>query len=177
MSTALSLQQRRLSMYVQKYAIYFTIFFILSGCAITNSKQQLSEVFNTKPYIKNKEFKSVIPIDIWSNKVFLNAKVNGKQFRFILDTGSPTLLAKKVAKDLDLEIKGENTGKDANGNLVKMELSIIEQLKIGDVKFRNIPVFIFDPSNLKLGDSIFDGGIIGSEIMPLSNWQINFEKK
>ncbi len=84
---------------------------------------------------------------------------------------------KKVANDLGLAIKDKSTVKDGNGSAVDMTLSVLDQLKIGDVEFRNIPVFIFDPSHIELGDSIFDGGIIGSEIMPLSNWQINFEKK
>ena len=164
-------------MCLQKYAIYLIVFFLLSGCSATKSTQKTSEVFSTQSYITNKTFKSVIPITIWNNKIFLNAKVNGKQYRFLLDTGSPTLLTKKVAKDLGLKSGVESTAKDGNGNPVTMEFSVLAQLKIGDVEFRNIPVFIFDPSHMELGDSIFDGGIIGSEIMPLCNWQINFEKK
>ena len=62
-------------------------------------------------------------IEIWNNKIFLTAKVNGKPFRFILDTGSPTILTTKVANELGLEILSENTSQDANGNLVKTNLS------------------------------------------------------
>lgn len=135
-----------------------------------------SEVFNTKPKLINHTL-SKTPIRTEGNRINLEATVNGKTFRFILDTGSPTVLTKKVADALDLNVLGQNTGSDAHGNPVKMDLSVLDTLKIGDVVFANIPVFIFDQTSIPMADCIFDGGIIGSEIMPLTQWQINFKDK
>ena len=88
----------------------------------------------------------------------------------------PTVLTKKVAQELGLTITGENIG-TAHGMPVKMELAKVEQLIIGDVEFRNILVFIYDASNQVTANCVLDGGIIGSELMSLSNWQINFADK
>ncbi len=150
---------------------------LLTGSSKSIASTQLPEVLKTQPYIENKDFSSVIPIDTSGNKIFLNAEVNGKPYRFIFDTGSPTILSRKVVDELGLVIRGENTGKDANGNLVKMDLSVLDRLKIGDVVFRDIPVFVFDYSHLAVGNCIIDGGVIGSEILPLTIWQINFARK
>ena len=157
--------------------IVFIVLLVFTDLAFSQPIDKTNGVFNTKPEILNKDYKSEIRIEIWNNKIFLTAKVNGKAFRFILDTGSPTILTTTVANELGLEILGENTGQDANGNLVRMNLSILEKLELADVTFQNIPVFIFDPSKFEIGAELFDGGIIGSEIMPLTNWQINFNHK
>ncbi|MFK8011234.1 MAG: aspartyl protease family protein [Marinicellaceae bacterium] len=153
------------------------VLLVFTDLALSQLIDKANGVFNTKPEILNKDYKTVIPIETWNNKIFLTAKVNGKPFRFILDTGSPTILTTKVANELGLEVLGENTGQDANGNLVKMNLSILNKMELGDITIQNIPVFLFDPSNLEVGSELFDGGIIGSEIMPLTNWQINFNQK
>ncbi|MEM7019660.1 MAG: aspartyl protease family protein, partial [Pseudomonadota bacterium] len=134
-----------------------------------------NEVFQTKPYLVDDKAISVVPIETMRNKITLFAKVNGTSFRFILDTGSPTVLSQHVASALKLAPKGQNIGQDAHGNQVKMDLSILDSLLIGKSEFRNIPIFIHDFSKLPLGRCVIDGGVIGSEIMPLTQWQINFE--
>ena len=91
--------------------------------------------------------------------------MNGKAYRFILDTGSPTILTKAVADELGLVIEAENTGKDAHGNPVRMGLAILEQLRIGEVTFRNIPVFIYDATQQAMARCVLDGGVIGSDIV------------
>lgn len=149
----------------------------LISCSSSTPPHPNAEIFKTQPYIVNKSFHSVVPIDVWQNKIFLDATVQGQSHRFILDTGSPTILTKKVATALGLEVKGQNTGRDANGTPVTMELSILERLTIGGIEFRNIPVFIFDPPPFSIGHCLFDGGVIGSEILPLGVWQINFDRK
>ncbi len=138
---------------------------------------QLPELLKTKPYIENEGFMSSVPIKTEGNKIFLQAQANGSSYQFILDTGSPTILTRKVANDLGLKIEGANKGQDANGKLVTMDLAILDRLTIGQVRFRNIPVFIFDTDHLPAGKCMFDGGVIGSEIMPLLCWQIDFQKK
>ncbi len=160
---------------LQTLLTFITVPILLSFSNITIATS-LQDFIKTKPYLESKDFNITIPIEVWETKVYLFAKVNGKSYRFILDTGSPTILTKKVAEALNLEIKGENTGKDANGNLVKMDLSVLDSLKIGELTIRNIPVFIFDPTNLPLGDCILDGGVIGSEILPLATWQVNTQE-
>ncbi|MBD1556298.1 hypothetical protein HC752_05050 [Vibrio sp. S9_S30] len=154
--------------------IIFINVVLLLGCTSNTSQNSLHEVLLTKPYTETRRFHSVVPVLTIENKIYLYASINGKRYRFIFDTGSPTILTKQVATDLGLTIMGTNKEKDANGNLVSMDLSIADSIEIGDVRFRNVPVFIFDPSHLPKASCYLEGGVIGSEILPLATWQLNF---
>ncbi len=152
--------------------------FCLKGCAGKLPSVHAGMLGGVKPYLAKKQPTiSSVPIEIINRKIFLSASVNGKPYRFIFDTGSPTIISKKAAMDLGLEIKGENIGKDVHGKPVKMGISVLKSMTIGEVGFRNVPVLVFDPSKLPIASCYFDGGIIGSEILPLMNWQIDFSKK
>lgn len=155
--------------------MYKTGLFILLGVIaicipVWTAAIDLSKVRST---VEQAEFPETIPIDVWADKIFLSAAVEGENRRFILDSGSPTMLTKEVAEALNLEIIGQNQGQDANGNVVETDIAIVDRMEIGGMTVRNVPVFIFDPSNLELGHCLLDGGILGSEIMALVNWQID----
>jgi len=157
------------------------VFWLMIILPIIGCKQQdaTNSTVDTIYSISTKEqlFYSAVPIETWQNKVFLDAQINDQTFRFILDTGSPTVLTKQAAEALKLNIAGTTTSLDANGNQVSMELATLEQLVIGEVEFQNIPVFILDTQELPVANCLLDGGVIGSEIMPLAKWQINFAEK
>ncbi|KJY78817.1 aspartyl protease family protein [Vibrio nigripulchritudo] len=160
---------------MKKLTIMFISVVILLGCTSNTQQSGLSEVLLTKPYTETKDFHSVIPILTIGNKILLYASINGKRYSFIMDTGAPTILTKEVADELGIEAMGTNKGRDANNNLVSMDISIADSIEIGDVAFRNVPVFIFDPSGLPSAKCFLDGGIIGAEILPLAAWQLNFK--
>lgn len=115
------------------------------------------------------------PIEMRSGKIYLQARINDEAREFIFDTGSPSILSREFAQSLNLEIVGQNTGIDANGQPVTMDIAIVHSIEIGDTAFRNVPVLIFDFSELELGPCIFDGGVLGSEILPGSAWRIDTE--
>ncbi|WP_188055951.1 aspartyl protease family protein [Sphingosinithalassobacter sp. CS137] len=48
-------------------------------------------------------------------KFAIDASVDGIERRFIFDTGSPTMISRKLAEEIGLEVIGSNTGRDANG--------------------------------------------------------------
>lgn len=118
-----------------------------------------------------------VPLEDLGGKLFLRAGVNGTERSFIFDTGSPTMLSKQLASELGLEIIGERTGIDANGVPITTELAILDQLTLGDTTFRNIPILIFDFSAIPLGTCIFDGGVLGSELLPESAWRIDLDRR
>jgi len=136
-----------------------------------------AESFGELPGIEPEKFLAHIPIEFWQNKIFLNADINGHTYRFIFDTGSPTVLTERVANELGLQRIGKNQGRDAHNHIVEMDKVIVDSITLGDVTFSNVSVLVFDPVNLPVGNCILDGGIIGSEILPLAKWQFNFKDK
>lgn len=134
-------------------------------------------MFDTETYVENRDFRSVVPIDVRRGKVYLDAETGGTSYSFVLDTGSPTILTRKVADALGLRIRGQSTGLDANGTPVTMDLAVLDRIKIGDVVFRDVPVFVFDEGIPGAAGCLFDGGVIGSELMPHANWQIDLGRE
>jgi len=116
-----------------------------------------------------------IPMSVRGGKLYIEASVNGTKKEFFFDTGSPTILSRALADDLDLDIIGQNTGRDANGTEIVMDYAIVRDITLGDITFHNVPVLIHDFSKIPLGSCYFEGGVIGSEILPGSAWKIDTE--
>ena len=114
-----------------------------------------------------------VPITLRASKLFVDASINGQSRAFIFDTGSPTILTREFADALGLETIGRNTGVDANGTPITMDVAIARSITIGDVEFRDVPVLIHDFGDLSFGSCLLDGGVIGSEILPGSAWRID----
>ncbi len=117
-----------------------------------------------------------VPLDIHRGRIRINATVNGKAERFVFDTGSPTILTKRFADTLNLVYVGRNTGRDANGVAVSMDLAIVGRLDLGGVTFLDVPVMVHDYSAVEMGACMLQGGVIGSEILPGSIWHIDPER-
>ncbi len=118
---------------------------------------------------------TIVPVRRHMGKLAIDASVNGVERQFIFDTGSPTIISRSFADELDLEVVGSNVGADANGTPVRMEIAIVSRLTIGDSTFFDVPVMIHDFDALDLGPCFFDGGLIGSEIFPGQAWRVDLQ--
>ncbi|WP_308909930.1 aspartyl protease family protein [Pseudokordiimonas caeni] len=150
--------------------------FALAAPAASANDANLKDILSTPPGVERKAPVSSVPIKLRAGKLFIDASANGQKRQFIFDTGSPSILTRRFADTLGLAHVGQNTGRDAHGAPVTMDIAILDSLSIGDVEFRKVPVLIFDDSELPLGPCIFDGGVIGSEIFPGNAWQIDMEE-
>ena len=116
-----------------------------------------------------------VPLEIRMKKLFVTATVEDQTREFIFDTGSPTILSRELADALELEYTGSNTGQDANGSMVTMDTAVVPSLTLGDLTFHQVPVLVFDFDQLYLGSCMFDGGVLGSELLPGSVWRFDTE--
>ena len=116
-----------------------------------------------------------VPLEIRMSKLFVTATVEDQTREFIFDTGSPTILSRELADALELEYTGSNTGQDANGSMVTMDTAVVPSLTLGDLTFHQVPVLVFDFDQLYLGSCMFDGGVLGSELLPGSVWRFDTE--
>lgn len=114
-----------------------------------------------------------VQVDTSLGMMVVEASVNGETRSFVFDTGSPSMLTRRFADTLSLEIIGQNTGVDANGMPVTMDIAVVDEIVLGGTTFRNVPVLIHDFAKVPLGNCFFDGGVLGSELFPGSAWRIS----
>lgn len=127
--------------------------------------------------IEREEVVARVPLIPHMGKFSINAAMNGLERRFVFDTGSPTMISRELAAELDLVIIGSNTGRDANGREVTTDIGIVDRLTIGGVTFRSVPVLVSDFRAIDPAGCFIDAGVIGSEIFPGSVWHIDAERQ
>lgn len=145
------------------------------GSAAAVQDSDLRDVFTAPIGIERAEPVAEIPFRMRYGKIFLDAEIDGQPREFIFDTGSPSMVSLELAQALDLEILGRNVGVDANGNEVAMDVARVDEIRLGDLVFRDVPVLVFDFSQLGTGACVIDGGVLGSEILPGSAWRFDAE--
>jgi hypothetical protein len=126
---------------------------------------------------ERKEDVAAVPITWAMGKLAVTASLNGAEHQFIFDTGSPTMISRELADQLDLVILGSNTGRDANGRAFTTDIAVVDRLTIGSVTFRAVPVLIADFSVSDPDKCFFDGGVIGSELFPGLVWHIDLSSQ
>ncbi len=133
----------------------------------------LASIFSKPIEIGREAALTEVPLSLRNGKLYLQAKINSYEGEFVFDTGSPTILDKSLADQLELEIIGENTGRDANGKAVSMKIAMVDSISIGGVVFQHVPVMVHDYETVPLGKCYLPNGILGSELLPGSAWQID----
>lgn len=120
-----------------------------------------------------------LPVTLVAGKIEVTATVGGQPRRFIFDTGSPTVLTRALAGELGLKVIGQNHGRDASGQTVTTAVAIVPSLEVGGLRFHDFPVFIYDPADesAATGACLLDGGVLGSDLLPGSIWQLDLEAK
>lgn len=131
-------------------------FFLLSFSSLAQKPFSLSQGKTTE-----KDYLTTIPYEEIKEKIIIEGIINGKTYKFILDTGAPMLIFKKLADKLNLSTAQDVTITDQSNKIDTMETVILPQLKIGEVTFNNIPTLVSD-------DSVFEcfgiDGFIGSNV-------------
>ena len=89
-----------------------------------------------------------IPFSIIGDHIMqIPVKVNGKEVKFLMDTGiGPTVLSKDFVKELELESAGTMTGKRMSGQELKIPLVRVPIIEAGNLVRENLEVGIFDTS-------------------------------
>jgi predicted aspartyl protease len=129
---------------------------------------------NTKLYRISEDFRSThLSFTNSDGHILLPVKVNGLDIGNVhLDTGGSgglTISAEK-AKDLNLEIIGQRVGRNATAEL-KAEVAILDELQVGELIVKNVPVNILDSSGFHGGSS----GNLGKELIQRLNMTVDFK--
>lgn len=153
-----------------KYFIYLITALLLVNC--TSSKS----VFNSGSLQQN-EYAVVVPFNYDYNIALINVLINDKPYKFLVDTGAPTVISKAIFKDLNIKPALEINIIDSQGQKNKQDLVYVPEIKIGALTYRKIGAVVADLRDVFEFDCMGIDGIIGANQMAKSYWKFDYPSK
>lgn len=147
------------------------LFHIVSGCSVEWTKAILSGE------IVQNQFRQTVAIEIQKGLIFLPVIIEGKEYRFLFDSGAPFSISNHLQKDLAFNIVSKGNIKDSDHNRKKVLWAQVDSISIGDISFTNQTAFIGDFDANPLYRCLKIDGIIGSNLLRHCNWTIDQEQQ
>lgn len=156
---------------MKKKIISFIILCFVSNIILAQSKSFKEGRVTPKNY--NEE----IPFEFIRNKIILPVEIEGKTYRFLLDTGAPNMVSRELVEAHMPEALKDIQITDANQKKQKLDLVSLKVLKIGTVTFNDFSALVFDFKKSKIFNCMNIDGFIGSNLFRKSIIQIDAQKK
>lgn len=121
---------------------------------------------------------TTIPFEYIDGKIIINVDIKNKTHNFIFDTGALTIISSELKGSLNE--KKSNVifeATDANNSKSTMDLFSTNELKVADLKFKNIDFSFADISWMESRACKKISGIFGANMMNNKVWRIDFKLK
>ena len=151
--------------------IYFVTFILISSCSVNKAAKYLKEGKTSE-----ENFKVTLPFEIKDGFIIVKVEIENKNYNFILDTGTPTLVSKKLAETLNLKVTDSVKASDVFNKKQSNEYSRIEKIRIGTIDFVGTVALINDFNSIPMWSSLDIDGFFGSNLMQHAIWDIDFNQ-
>lgn len=121
-------------------------------------------------------FVGSIPFDFSKKIPFINVKIEGKEYRFMLDTGAPCVVSTELYKKLGLKASATSKVGDSSGVRKKQIYTTLNQVEFGGVNFQDIGAIVMDLNTSEIFECLDLDGIIGANLMRMAKWEIDYQK-
>lgn len=111
---------------------------------------------------KNNYFE--IPFTETANEIHTKATIRGDEYDFMLDTGAPAFISTELQKKYKFKTVYRGHTQDAGGNMVKMEIVVLDTIRFGPFIFTDIPAIVIDMKESTI-ECLHLPGNIGSNIL------------
>ncbi|TQI71093.1 aspartyl protease [Gramella sp. Hel_I_59] len=155
-----------------KVSIYLIIFILLNSCSLNKAAKYLKE-----GKTEQENFTNTLPFDLKKGWIIVPVEIENKTYRFILDTGTPTLVSKELAQSLNMKAIDSVDAYDVYNKGQKNKYTRIENIKIGKTDFVGTAALINDFNATAIWASLNVDGFIGSNLMQHAIWDIDFKQK
>ena len=125
----------------------------------------------------SKNYYEEIKFELVNDKIIVPVEIEGKTYRFILDTGAPNIISKKLDSILNPKSIGIESPSDVNEKKQSLKVVQIKKLTFGKVMFVNTPTLVYDLNSNPLFKCFKIDGFIGSNMLRNSIIQIDSRKK
>jgi len=147
------------------------LFFFVSGLLFSQKLAFDQGKINQKNYYQEISFELV------NDKIMLPVVINNKTFTFLLDTGAPNVISKRVLAEINVQNTKKINVSDANNQSDMMEMVAIEAIQLGDLSFQNNVALVSDLENHFILKCFKMDGFIGSNLFRNSVVKISLKDK
>ncbi len=113
-----------------------------------------------------------VPLEVMATKMYVEVEIGNTPRRFVIDTGSPSMIDSAIVDELGLQVVGTNKGRDAHGAIVETEV-VQTDLRIGGMSVERVSMMVADFSSSAATNTFIDDGVLGSDLLPLGAWQLD----
>ncbi len=125
--------------------------------------------------IGSTDFSETVEVTLESRLIFVPVQINGKSYRFLLDSGAPFSISKEIQDELQYKEISKGHIVDSDFNRIAVKVVQVDSLHIGSVPFLNQTAFIGDFKASPTLKCLNIDGILGSNLMRHCNWVIDQE--
>ncbi|MEZ4896181.1 MAG: aspartyl protease family protein [Saprospiraceae bacterium] len=143
---------------------------ILGGLS-NNLNAQRYKKLSTEP----RHFLDSVRVNREVNLIIVPVVVNGKSYRFLLDTGAPTVISPRVAKEIGFRGKGTTSVGSSTGQRQSTQWGYIPEMALSGVKFRKVTAFVADLGVGFLMQCLAFDGIVGANLLQVGAWDFDLQ--
>jgi hypothetical protein len=145
----------------------YLIFIVSQGCSV-----KWTEAIKYGS-VSNRNTTEVVDIEIRKKLIIVPINIEGKEYRFLFDTGAPFSISNQLQKENSFKIVSNGNIIDSDHNRKKVNWVKIDSISIGKVLFSNQTAFVGDFESNPLIKCLEIDGIIGSNLIRHCNWTID----
>jgi hypothetical protein len=128
-------------------------------------------------YCTSKDYYQEINFELVLNKIVIPVKVNGKNYRFWLDTGAPTMVSEPIYQQTKYTKNKIVSLSDANNKKGDVKIVKIKTIELGSLIFKKNTALVFDFESREILKCFNIDGIIGSNFFSNSVLSIDLKNK
>lgn len=156
--------------YTMKKVLYLLVLLLLISCG------SMSKIYTAGKVTAYDDI-TVIPFNYDYNFALIPVAINGKTYRFLVDTGAPTVISSAIYKDLGIKPVKKVIIRDSQGNMNPQEVVYVPEIKIGTLTYNKIGAVVADLNKIFEFNCMGIDGIIGANQMAKSYWKFDYENK
>lgn len=155
-------------------SILIILCFTSTNCFSQNIKQ-----ISKKGFVTQKDYFVEIPFNYIGKHIFIEVVISDKKYNFLFDTGYEiSVIDLDIAKEINYKLKKEIELSGSSVSNQKVNLIELPNISISNVNFEKTYGMLQDLSFIKRNyETIKISGVVGTNLMRKTNWQIDYKKK